>query len=195
MQTVSLGRRWSAWTVRSYFVGKNIAILSSAESAKSMVSVKVKVFNEEHSSRFFFSWCFWYFAYFSMKVYVMGIHLSCLSEALLMSTQSIYFCGEVRKIFVWIFLLSGGMQRDSWNYIIWNRLNPKFDKDTSWLRYELTKNGYVLTRVRIDQKPYGDRSLTRVDQKPYGDRSLTLFKVGMSRDFFFFFFLEGCTLF
>ena len=34
---------------------------------------------------------FWYFAFFSMKVYVMGIHYSYLSEALLMSTQSIYF--------------------------------------------------------------------------------------------------------
>ena len=52
----------------------------SAESAHSMVSVKVKVFNDCGQTRntapddFFFHDEFWYFAYFSMKVYFKGIH-------------------------------------------------------------------------------------------------------------------------
>ena len=37
--------------------------------------------------------------------YVMGTQ--CLSEALLMSTHSLCFCGEIRKIFIWIFLFGG----------------------------------------------------------------------------------------
>ena len=37
------------------------------------------------------------FSYLSMKTYVVGTHLKCLNEALLMSTHNICFRGEIRK--------------------------------------------------------------------------------------------------
>ena len=51
---------------------KNIASLSSAESAHSMISVKVKLFNDCEQTMNtapddFFHHEFWYFAYFYMK--------------------------------------------------------------------------------------------------------------------------------
>ena len=38
---------------------------------------------------------YWYFSYFSMKPYVVGTHLKCLIEALLMSTHNICFREEI----------------------------------------------------------------------------------------------------
>ena len=40
-----------------------------------------------------------YFSYFTTKTYVVGTHLKCLTESLLMSTHNICFHGEIRKIF------------------------------------------------------------------------------------------------
>ena len=33
-----------------------------------------------------------------MKRYVLGTHKKCLGEVLLMSTNTIYFCGKIRKL-------------------------------------------------------------------------------------------------
>ena len=56
-----------------------------------------------------FSIQYWYFSYFSTKTYVVGTHLKCLTEALLMSTHNLCFCGEIRKILIWYSLLSRHM--------------------------------------------------------------------------------------
>ena len=45
-----------------------------------------------------------------MEIYVVSTHKNCLNEALLMSTHNICFRKDIRKIFIWIFLLSGAMQ-------------------------------------------------------------------------------------
>ena len=37
-----------------------------------------------------------------MKTFIVGTHKKCLDEALLMRTHNVCFCGEVRKIAIWI---------------------------------------------------------------------------------------------
>ena len=52
---------------------------------------------------------YWYFSYFSIKTYVVGTHQKRLAKALLMSTHSICFRGEIRKILCWYTFLSGAI--------------------------------------------------------------------------------------
>ena len=53
---------------------------------------------------------YWYFCYFSVKTCVVGPHQKRLSKALLTSTYTICFRGEITKIFIWYPLLSRPMQ-------------------------------------------------------------------------------------
>ena len=43
----------------------------------------------------------------STHIHIVGTHQKCLTEALLMSTYNVCLHGVVRKIFIWIFFLSG----------------------------------------------------------------------------------------
>ena len=56
------------------------------------------------------------FCYFSMK-YMLWQTIRCISDTLQMCILSICFCGEIRKIFIWIFLFSGAM----WNSLFAGR--------------------------------------------------------------------------
>ena len=50
---------------------------------------------------------------FAAKIHVMGAHENCLREAILVSTQNIYFCGEIRNISIVKVMLSGAKAIDS----------------------------------------------------------------------------------
>ena len=54
---------------------------------------------------------------YNIKTYVVGTHEKHLIEVFLMSTRT-FFRGEIRKIFLWITLLSGAMEQQGSKYLI-----------------------------------------------------------------------------
>ena len=110
-------RRQFAWSVKSYFLGKirkifqNIVCWNFYPVFK-VYSVQILSVNTMASDEVLFSSKkVWYFSYFTMKIYVVGIHQKCLDEVLLMNTHNICFHGEIRKIFIGHPLI--------WSYEIW----------------------------------------------------------------------------
>ena len=89
-----------------------ICLFVRKDSAKNFRSIAVNEFPDfsiATDKALFSSKKCWYLSYFSVKTYVVGTHLKCLSEALLMSTHNICIRWEIRKILCGYPLLSVAM--------------------------------------------------------------------------------------
>ena len=146
------------------FSRKNMASLSSAESAHSMISIQWLWTINEHSSRCFFF--YYYFFVMSFGVFCLFHHESiCCGYSLELSQWST--SNEYSKhIFLWINQEKVYLDIPFiWSYAAWLLkidnmcdwtqilIKVRVDSGTSWPRMGMSWLRYKLTKVRVDQKP------------------------------------------